>query len=84
MLLARFICSLIPLSMGIVLAWIARNALSSGSVKPFPMGRWTEPDAVDRSDAPFTFWFWVMAYLAGSFILLILSILGAVGKLKLR
>jgi len=84
MLLARVICSILALALGGVLAGIAFQGISRGFIKPFRMGRWGEPEEVYRQDSSLEFWSWIIGYFAFSAAALVISILGLLGKIKLR
>lgn len=83
MIVARIVCSLIPLGLGVGMAMIALQAISNGCVAPFRMARWSKPDEVYRRESPFEFWFWVVCYFIFCAGLLVVSILGLLGKIKL-
>jgi hypothetical protein len=84
MFLASLVIAIIPLAMGVVLGVIAIRAISAGSVKPFRMQRWDEPDEIERATSPAGFWFWILAYLAFSAGALIFGVLALLGKIKLQ
>ena len=82
--LAHLVCALIAMLIAIVLAIIPIRALSFGSIKPFRMNRWSEPDPVNREESPVQFWQWTIAYFAFSIGAFTISILTALGKIKIR
>lgn len=83
MIITRIVCSFIPLVLGVIMAMVAFRAISNGCVAPFRMARLSKPDEIYRQESPLEFWFWVLVYFACSAGLMLVSILGLLGKIKL-
>lgn len=84
MIITGIVCSFIPLVLGVTMAMVALRAISIGYIAPFRMARINKPDDIYRQESPLEFWFWVLVYFASSFGLMLVSILGLLGKIKLR